>query len=294
MIKDRSLGSRILDIVVYAFCAFALFICIFPFINILAISISGNVPIMQGKVTFWPKAPTFEAYKRILSSALVPRAFLNSVIYTVLSTAYSVVITTMLAYPLSKEKFFARKFIWIFVLITCYFSGGLIPLFLLVNKLHMYNSVWSMVFPCAIAMYCLLLMKTFIKDIPASLEESAMLDGANQVTIFMKIILPLMKPAIATITLHYAVWKWNDFFNPLIYFSDYEKLPLTVILRDIVISADTGKLMRNRDTNEAVKMAFQTRTQYATLIISMIPIFLIYPLIQRYFVSGVTTGAVKE
>ncbi|MHB8963687.1 MAG: carbohydrate ABC transporter permease [Saccharofermentanales bacterium] len=298
MVKDRSRGSRIIDVVVYFSATFILLVTMFPLLNILATSMSGNLPVLNGWVGIWPVEITFEAYTRVLSNWLIPNAFANSVLYTVLSTAYSVLITLMMAYPMSKRNFVLRKPIWILLVITMYFSGGLIPTFLLISQFGMYDSWMSQVFPLAISIGNLILMRIFINNIPDELEESAKLDGAQDIQVFFKIVLPLIKPGIATISLYYAVWKWNDFFNPMLYFSTYEKYPLTVILREIVLQGShVDKFMsaaQKASTEASVYAeAYNARLQYTALIVSILPIVAVFPTLQKYFVKGLSEGAVK-
>ena len=301
MVKDRSAGSIILTIIVYTFCIAVLCATLFPFLNVLSTSVSANMPVMTGAVTVYPKGFTLEAYERVFSNWLVPRAFFNSVFYTLVSTVYSVVITVMMAYPLSKKNFILRKPIWVMIIGASYFSGGLIPLFLLVNAAGLYDTIWSQVLPCAVAVSSLILVRIFIKDISEELEESATLDGANSMQIFFLIVLPLITPVVATISLYYAVWKWNDFFNPMIYFKSFEKFPLTVILRDIVIKGSFAERFTNTVSRSQLMQkdmvafgeAYNARLRYATLMVSVLPILAVYPLLQKYFIRGLQMGAVK-
>ena len=298
MIKDRSLSSRLIDIFVYSLSILVFIVTLFPFLNIAATSMSGNMPVLTGKVGFIPVDITFEAYGRVLSNWLIPNAFFNSIVYTLLSAGYSVLITLMMAYPMAKKDFILRKPVWYMLVITMYFSGGMIPTFLLVSEMGMIDSWASQVFPLAIAVGNLILMRIFINNVPAELEESAKLDGAQEVSVFFRIILPLIKPGIATITLYYALWKWNDFFNPMIYFSTYQKFPLTVILREIVLQGSnvdkfmTAAQMAQKDT-EVFMEAYVTRLKDTALIVSMVPILLVFPVLQRYFIKGLNEGAVK-
>ena len=257
MIKDRSLSSLVIDIFVYGIATSVFVVTLFPFLNLISTSISGNMAVLTGKVGFLPVDVTFEAYGRVLSNWLIPNAFFNSVFYTITSSLYSVVITLMMAYPMAKKDFILRKPVWYMLVVTMYFSGGMIPTFLLVSEMGMIDSWASQVFPLAIAVGNLILMRIFINNVPAELEESAKLDGAQEVSVFFRIILPLIKPGIATITLYYALWKWNDFFNPMIYFSTYQKFPLTVILREIVLQGSnvdkfmTAAQMAQKDTRSS-------------------------------------------
>ena len=298
MIKDRSLSSRLIDIFVYSLSILVFIVTLFPFLNIAATSMSGNMPVLTGKVGFIPVDITFEAYGRVLSNWLIPNAFFNSIVYTLLSAGYSVLITLMMAYPMAKKDFILRKPVWYMLVITMYFSGGMIPTFLLVREVGMIDSWMSQVFPLAIAIGNLILMRIFINNVPAELEESAKLDGAQDIFVFFRIILPLIKPGIATISLYYALWKWNDFFNPMIYFYTYDKYPLTVVLREIVLQGSnvdkfmSAAQMAQNDTDIYME-AYVTRLKDTALLVSMVPILLVFPVLQRYFIKGLNEGAVK-
>lgn len=298
MIKDRSLSSRLIDVFVYAFSIGVFGLTVFPFMNIIATSMSGNLAVLTGQVGIFPVALNLEAYSRVLSNWLIPNAFLNSVFYTTTSTVYSLVITLMMAYPMAKKDFVLRKPIWYMLVVTMYFNGGLIPTFLLISQVGMYDNWASQVFPLAIAIGNLILMRMFINNVPVELEESAKLDGAQEIQVFFRIILPLIKPGIATITMYYALWKWNDFFNPMIYFSTYDRYPLTVILREIVLQgagADKFMTAAQQASNDAnvYAEAYITRLKYTALLVSILPILFVFPVLQRYFIKGMTLGAVK-
>jgi putative aldouronate transport system permease protein len=298
MIKDRSPSSRLIDVFVYAFSTGVFILTVFPFMNIISTSMSGNLAVLTGQVGIFPVKLNLEAYSRVLSNWLIPNAFFNSLFYTTTSTVYSLIITLMMAYPMSKKDFVLRKPIWYMLVVTMYFNGGLIPTFLLISQLGMYDNWASQVFPLAIAIGNLILMRMFINNVPVELEESAKLDGAQEVQVFFRIILPLIKPGIATITMYYALWKWNDFFNPMIYFSTYDRYPLTVILREIVLQgAGADKFMTaaqqaSQDANIYAE-AYITRLKYTALLVSILPILLVFPVLQRYFIKGMTLGAVK-
>lgn len=298
MVKDKSTEGKVIDAFVNVLATVVLFVTMFPFLNIIATSMSGNLAVLTGSVGLIPVDINFEAYGRVFSNWLIPNAFINSVLYTGLSTAYSVVITLMMAYPMAKKSFVLRKPVWIMLVITMYFSGGLIPTFLLVSELGMYDSWMSQVFPLAISIGNLILMRIFINDVPDELEESAKLDGAQDVQVFFRIILPLIKPGIATIALYYAVWKWNDYFNPMIYFSTYNRYPLTVVLREIVLQGShMDKFMSAAQKASAdvsvYTEAYNARLKYTALIVSILPIVAVFPVLQKYFVKGLSEGAVK-
>jgi len=232
----------------------------------------------------------------VLRRGTVPRAFVNSVIYTTVGTAINLLLTTSFAYALSRKHLALRNLYMTVAIIPMYFSGGLIPTFLLVKNLGLYNSMWALILPGAINITNFIIMRTFFQSIPKELEESASLDGANDFVILYKIILPLSKAAIFTIGLYYAVGHWNSWFSAMIYLNDAGKYPLQMILRELVIAAsslrdaaDSGDFNTAADiVNINVK-----GIKYATLFISIVPMLIIYPFIQKHFVKGVMVGSLK-
>ena len=244
----------------------------------------------MGNVKFIPKGLNFEAYKIVFANEKIWRAYANTILYTVVGTGINVLLTAMCAYPLSRNDFYGRKPLTIFITLTMFVSGGMIPLYLVVMKLKLINTMWAIVLPPAISTYNMIVMRTSFSAIPISLTESAYLDGANDIQIFGKIILPLSKAIIATMTLFYAVAHWNSFFPAMLYLNDQAKYPVQVLMRDIIIAGDM--------TSDAGDVAgnfniVATNYKYAVIIISMIPILLVYPLLQKHFTKGVMIGAVK-
>ena len=296
MIKDNSLSSKILDVVVHITMIFMLVVTLYPVLNVMAASFSSTNANDRGIMGILPVEFTLDNYLMVLRRGTVPRAFVNSVIYTTVGTAINLLLTTSFAYALSRKHLALRNLYMTVAIIPMYFSGGLIPTFLLVKNLGLYNSMWALILPGAINITNFIIMRTFFQSIPKELEESASLDGANDFVILYKIILPLSKAAIFTIGLYYAVGHWNSWFSAMIYLNDAGKYPLQMILRELVIAAsslrdaaDSGDFNTAADiVNINVK-----GIKYATLFISIVPMLIIYPFIQKHFVKGVMVGSLK-
>ena len=287
MLKDRSLSSKVFDFLLFAMCAVVLVSIIAPVLNIFAVSFSSYDAFARGDVSFWPVEFSLDAYKAIIRDGKVLQGLKYSVLYTALGTLINVILTILTAYPLSRPEMPFRKTISMFFAFTMFFSGGTIPTFLLVQKLGLYNTIWAMVIPNAMQVYNRIIMRTFFQSIPFELTEAARLDGANDFKILWDVILPLSKASIATIALFYAVMHWNSWFQASIYFSSSDKAPLQLVLRNMVINAET--LVKS---GEASNLG-STSINYATLFISMLPMMALYPFIQKYFVKGVMVGSVK-
>lgn len=237
-----------------------------------------------------PSEVTFEAYRQLLGSWRLPRAFFVSVYITVLGTALNLFATTLMAYPLSKKSFRLRNPLLLFVLFTALFSGGLVPTYLVVQKLGLMNTYWALMLPNLISVFNLLVMKAFFQGLPAEIEEAAKIDGASDWHILWRIVLPLSKPILATIGLFYAVGHWNSFFDAILYISDADKLPLQVVLRQILSAGNLNSYV----PADAVETAPTESLRMAAVVLTTIPILLVYPFLQRYFTAGVLLGSVKE
>lgn len=270
------------------------FVMLYPFWDMLILSFSPRSEVFQSGFRFLTLHPDLTAYRKVIGSPEIWNGFYNSFVRVVLGTAISLVLTSLTAYPLSKKQLPLNKvFTWIFLL-TMMFSGGLIPGYLLIKNLDMINSVWALVIPPAINAFNLIIMRNFIRFIPESLEESAMLDGARDLTIWWKIVLPLSKPAIATIALWVAVEHWNAYFDALIYITDRSKYVLPIIMRRVLlenqITSFVGRVYiptvnSAKPTDESLKAAI--------VMIGTLPIVLVYPFLQKYFMKGIMLGAVK-
>ncbi|MDR2101329.1 MAG: carbohydrate ABC transporter permease [Treponema sp.] len=296
LLKDNSLSSRILDVVVYTFLFLLLLITIAPVLHVISMSFSSSMAIDRGKVGLLPVEATTKSYKMIWDAGKVPGSFLNSVYYTVLGTAINMVMTILTAYPLSKKNLPLRGFYMTLIIITMFFGGGLIPSFLLVRSLKMYNTVWALVLPGAVSSMNMIIMRTFFEGLPAELEESARLDGASDLRILLRIILPLSTASIATIGMFYAVGHWNSWFSANIYLRESSKFPLQLILREIIMQNQMARELAEQGNVAAMEETGYVSVEglkYATLVISIAPMLVIYPFVQKYFVKGALIGSLK-
>ena len=294
----QSLGSRIFDIFNICLFIFLALIILFPFWNIIAISLTGNAEYMASSFILFPKKPTLEAYKYIFSTALFIRAFGVTFLITITGTALSVLVTSMLAYGLKKNTLHGSKFFMIYLLITMFFSGGLIPTYYNITKtLHLSNNILALILPGAVNVFNFVIMRSFFMQLPDSLEEAARIDGANEYTILFRIIYPLSIPMLATIAMFVAVGLWNSWFAAQLYMRDENWYPLQLIIRNYIVRnakpADMQLMEGLRDAAGNKLYLNETGIKMACAVVSTIPMLLIYPFIQKYFESGVTIGAVK-
>lgn len=301
MVRDKSPSSILLSIFVHTFVAIVLIVTAYPILHVISMSMSDPDAVITRSVTFFPKGFQAIGYTTIFKSGRVPRAFKNSVVYAAVGTAVNLIMTILLAYPLSKKRLTLRGFYTILAIITLYFSGGLIPIFLVVKNLGMYNTMWALIVPGSISIFNMILMRTFFQSLPASLEESAYLDGAGDFTVLLRIVLPLAKAMVATIGLFYAVAHWNAYFAPIIYLKSAAKYPLQVILHQIVSANQYAQELEQMKHDEIQLMmegiyineAKSEMIKYSTLVFSIAPMLFIYPFIQRYFVKGIMVGSFK-
>ncbi len=276
--------DRINDLVLFL----VVLVTLYPMIYILMASLSnGNELIKHTGILLWPKGtPTLAAYEMVLGNPAIIKGFGISVFIVVAGTAISLILTSMGAYFLSRKNVLFGTPIMMFIAFTMFFRAGLVPEFLIYKELGFVNNIWAPILPFAINTFNLIILRTAFFGIPDSLEESARIDGAGHVTILTKIMLPLLKPTLAVITLYYAVYYWNSWFWPSLLIRDKSMYPLQVIMRDILIAADSEMLQNTEDiVTETVK--------FATIMVSTIPILFVYPYLQKYFVKGVMIGAVK-
>jgi putative aldouronate transport system permease protein len=278
----------IFDVINTIVLLFIAFITFYPVLYIISVSFSDTTSIVQNKIRFFPRGFNLEAYKFILEDVRIPRAYMNTLLYTAAGTLVNILMTALGAYPLSKKGFFGRKFFMTAIIFTMFFNGGMIPNYIIVQKLGLIDTIWALIIPNAIWTMELLILKGFYESIPASLYESAIVDGASEYTILFKIMLPLSKAALASIGLFYFMGHWNSFFIPLIYLNDAKKFPLQLVLREMLIF-DTAKESNLIDQSMMTPEAMKN----ATIFISMIPVLIIYPFAQKYFVKGVMVGSIK-
>jgi len=263
-------------------------ITVYPIIYIFSISLSDTASVVQGKITLFPKGINFDAYMDVLKDKRIPRAYLNTIFYTSFGTFINLALTAIAAYPLSRPNFIWRKY-WMFgIVLTMFLNPGIIPNYLIVQGLGLTDTVWALVIPNAIWTMELIILKSFYEGMSDQVREAALIDGASEYRVLFNIVIPLSKPALASIALFYFMGHWNSYFLPMIYLNDATMYPLQVVLRDMLIF-DEG----NRSSLvDAAALAPQAKKN-ATIILSMIPVLMIYPFAQKYFASGVMIGAEK-
>jgi putative aldouronate transport system permease protein len=263
---------------------------LYPFLYVVSASLSEQLYIQQGRIGIIPMGFQLEAYRRVLEFPMLGRSYLNTILYTALGTTISLVLTVCAAYPMSKRDLPGRKLMTTIVLIPMLFGGGLIPTFLVVNALGMRDSIWAIVIPAAVTSFYVFIQRTFFEQIPAELEDAAKIDGCSMVQTLVKIILPLALPSLVTIGLFYAVNEWNSFFPAMIYLNDENLFPVQILLRAIVIQNQTDQVLVDVFDD---KNLLSESIKYSTLVVATLPILIVYPFIQKYFVQGSMMGSIK-
>lgn len=266
------------------------FVCLYPFLNVVAYSFSGYNAVLSKEVTFYPIDFTLEAYKQILGRTTIWTAMRTTVMVTLLGTALSLVLTTFAAYALSIRDLPGRKVLTGLILFTMYFGGGMIPTFLVVKGVGLYDTLGALFIPQSVSVFNFIVMRTFFKELPESLQDAARIDGASYMQVLVKIILPLSLPILATIGLFYAVGYWNSYFEALIYIQDVDKYTLQLRLRSLLFGSE---LTSNTSDNVAGTMVLTQSLKMAIVAVSTVPILIVYPWLQKYFVKGVILGSVK-
>lgn len=262
-----------------------------PFFYTIVKSLMTQQEFVRGGLTIWPKNPTFSNYEIVFVAGNFGRAFMNSLFYTVVGVMYNLFITVSLAYALAQHNFPGRSFFQNMVIIIMYFSGGLIPLFLLVKSLGLMGTRWSVIIPFGLDAFNMIIMRSFFEQFPPELKEAAVLDGANPLQIFVRVVLPLTKAPLATITLFFAMDRWNEWFYSSLFLGDSKLWPVQLQLRQILWS--TSGFMKNIPA-EAGRTVFSEGLKSSAVIITMIPIMMVYPFLQKYFTKGVMIGAIKS
>lgn len=290
--KNRSLSDRAASWVSYGVLTLSLLLVVLPLLNLISVSLSTETEVLAGRVTFWPLGPHLNAYTYILSSKRFFTAFSNTVILTVLGTVISMVSTCLAAYALSRKQLPGRRIIMVYFIFSMLFSGGLIPTYLLVMQLGLLNNFFSLILTSCVSVYNMLIVKNYFEGLPDEIEESARIDGSRQLTIFLRVMLPLATPVLATIGLFYAVGFWNEYFNAKLYITKQSKLLLQPYLQAVIFEASDPSGAFRLDATQINKVGTQTLIN-ATVVCAMAPICILYPFLQKYFVSGVVLGAVK-
>jgi putative aldouronate transport system permease protein len=282
-----SLSSRIFDIFNIVLMLLLIVVTLYPVLYVFSASVSNPTLVQSGMVKLLPKGWTWIAYERILSRPDLWISYWNTVRYTVVQTVLSLVATSMMAYPLARRILPGKRFLLLMIAFTMLFSGGLIPSFLVVQKLGMLNTIWALVIPGLISTWHLFIMRTFFEALPSELEDAATIDGCGPLGVLGRIVLPLSAPVMVTIGLYTVVGQWNSFFDALLYLSERNMYPLQILMRTIIIVGNTSDSYAEDDGT------FVETVKYSLIVISTLPILCIYPFIQKYFVQGSMIGGIK-
>lgn len=285
-VVKHSLVDRIYTTVIHIILILFSICALYPFLHVVAVSLSDEVAVARGVITIIPKGLNVRAYVEVFNNPRILIGYKNTIYVTVLNVVFGILVTAMTAYPLSKKKLPGVKAFTIFVCFTMWFSAGMIPRFLVMKQLGLINSLHGLVLAQLTSGYNVIVMKNFFSGIPESLEESAKLDGANDMQVLFRIVAPLSKPIVSTVSLWLAVGSWNNFFQPMMYLIDDEKYTLQIFLRDIILNAAVNYEESGTGMTDMIR--------YATIIVAIVPILAVYPFIQKYFVKGTMVGAVKE
>ncbi len=288
--RDRiTVGQWVLTIIMILF----VLICILPFFNVIAVSLSSKSAILRGDVTLWPVEFTTKAYEAIVKDASLWKSLFFTVELTVIYTVLAMVMTILIAYPLTIKRLKGRKFFSMFIIFTMYFSGGTIPIYLNLKSFGMLNTMWSLVIPGLISTFNVIILKNFFSSLPYELYEASVIDGANDFQILRHVYLPLSYSSIATLSLFYAVGRWNGFSDALYYISDRDLQPLQLKLYNLIKGSQSIDIAVLEGNANELASSISESIESATIIFATLPILCVYPFVQRYFVQGVTMGAVK-
>ena len=292
----QCMQDKVFDIANILIMAILIFIFVWPLLFVLSASVSDPAAVTLGKVWLFPKGFNLEGYKAIFNYKNIWVGYKNTVIYTALGTTLNLFMTICAAYPLSCKDFMPRKALTRIFMFTMFFSGGLIPSYMVVVKLGIYDTIWAMLLPSAVHVMYIIIMRTYFQtSIPQSLHEAAELDGANTAQVLWRIVLPLSGPILAVMALYYGVGNWNSYFDALVYMSSTSKYPLQMFLREILINNQVDLNMVGLDLAAAeAKMHLAQVIKYGVIVVASLPVLCVYPFVQKYFVKGVMIGAVKE
>lgn len=287
----RSKGELLGDIFIYASMWFVVLVALYPFLYVISMSVSGPTHVMKNTVWLWPKGFSLKSYELVFQDADIWLAYYNTFYYTIVGTAINIFMTVLGAYPLSRKSFSARNAIMMFIVFTMFFAGGLIPLFLLIVNLGIYNTRWAILLPTAVSAFLIIITRTFFQSIPEELHESAKLDGAGEFKTLVRIVLPLSMPIVAVLTLFYAVSHWNSFFPAMIYLNDDSLKPVSLFLISVLIE-NTSPMEQSTDST-LDQVIYGIQMKYALIVITTLPVTVVYPFLQKYFVKGVMIGSLK-
>lgn len=292
----RSTGEKVFSALNIIFMAVLLVFFLYPVLNVFSISLSNENEVLAANVTFYPKGFNGQAYSAIFAERSLWSSFGNSAFVAIVGCALSLIACCIAAYPLAFSDFYGKKFYSIIIMFTMWFNAGVVPLFLTIRELGLYDNLWALILNTLISAYNVVIIRSYFNSIPLSVVESARIDGANDFRILFKLIIPLSKPVLATVALWIIVGHWNDYMNPLILISSKHNKTLQLILKELVLSAETStsNLASANSSNNTGVAALSTQLRNGVLVVSMVPMIIIYPFLQKFFVSGVMLGSVKE
>ena len=292
--KTAGIKDKIFIICDYALLILVCLIVIFPLLYVVSASFSDPSAVVNGKVWLWPVNPTLKGYQAVFKNPKILLGFLNSFFYVIVGTTINIVVTVACAYPLSRKEFAARNAISALVVFTMYFSGGLIPTYLLVRNLGLLNTRWALLLPVALSPWNMVLCRTYmVNSIPDELYEAASLDGCSPFGYLTRVVVQLSKPILAVLVLYHGVGHWNAYFNAMIYLKDQDLWPLTLFLREILINSVVDPTMLTDVSAAEAARGLTDLLKYAVIVVASVPMLCIYPFVQKYFVQGVMIGAVK-
>ena len=291
--KRKTKGEVVFDFINAILLILLCVIVLMPIYHMFVVSISDAFAVARGEVSFMPIGPNLKAYKALFMNPNIPRSFLNSIVYTVMGTAVNMIMTVLCAYPLSRKRLYGRSVFTFLIIFTMFFDAGMISRYMVVRTLHLRNTIFSIILPGAVDVMNMVIMRTFFQAIPEDLYESAYLDGANDLQILTRIVLPLSTATFATIGLFYAVGHWNSWFNALVYLDDQKKFPMQLWMRSVVMQGSTDGFNNYMTEAEGKMEVIGVSVRYAMVFIAMLPILCVYPFIQKYFVKGVMVGSLK-
>lgn len=293
MLRRESVKDKVFVVLNYTLLGIIACLMIYPLIYVLSASFSNPARTILGDVWLFPKEMTVDLYVKVFQNEKILIGYRNTIIYTVFGTFINLLFSVMIAYPLSRKDFYGRNVITVFIMITMFFSGGMIPTYLLIKDLGMLDTIWAIVLPGAVSVYNVIIMRTFFQSIPNELQEAASIDGCGNIAFLMKIVMPLSMPIIAVMTLFYGVGHWNAYFDSLIYLNDESKFPLQLFLRQMLIQEDMSGMSSASDSAISEHLMQIEGLKYAVVIVASLPMLVLYPFLQKYFVKGVMIGSLK-
>ncbi|GHU74699.1 sugar ABC transporter permease [Clostridia bacterium] len=292
--RRQSLGDKAFDVVNLLLVLLILVVILYPLWFVVIASISDPLLVMSGQLGLLPKGLNLQGYRMVFRDSNIITGYRNTIFYTLLGTTINLVLTVLAAYPLSRKDWVGRNFFMGILAVTMFFSGGIIPTYLTMSSLNLVNTVWALVIPGAVSVSNAIVMRTyFTSSIPIELQEAAMVDGATNTGLLLRIVLPLSKPILAVMILFYGVGHWNAFFGALIYITKSSMYPLQIVLRTILIQNQVSQDMMSDIDSIASRAMIAEQIKYALIIVSTLPMLMIYPFLQRFFIKGVMVGAIK-